>query len=190
MTDVGVTVPLPPRVERWLDVSTRRAVTVLVAIGLVAVAALLVLVYGLDGGADGSSSALPLVNAGLNAGATVFLVQGWRMVRARRLVAHRNAMLAALACSTVFLVGYLVHHTLHGDSPFGADGPVAAVYYVLLASHVVLSTLGLPAILVTVWASVSGRFDLHTRVARITLPAWLYVSVTGVAVALMLRFLG
>ncbi|MEO1065246.1 MAG: DUF420 domain-containing protein [Actinomycetota bacterium] len=188
MTDVRVPVPEP--VRRALDVPVRRAAGVIGLASAVAIALLLWLVIGVDAGGESSSRTMPLVNAALNLGATAFLVRGWRHVRAGRLVEHRDAMLGALACSGLFLVGYLVHHTLHGDTAFGADGWLRGVYLALLGSHVLLSIVGLPAVLATAWSATTGRFTLHRRTASATLPVWLYVSATGAAVALMLRFLG
>ncbi|MCB0996434.1 MAG: DUF420 domain-containing protein [Acidimicrobiales bacterium] len=190
MADVSVRVPMPAGVARRLDMPVRRALPIIIALSGAVIAGLMWLVYGVEGGGDGSRSALPLVNAALNATAAVCLFAGWRFVRAGRLVAHRNAMLAGVGASGLFLTGYVLHHALHGDTPFGAHGALAWSYGALLAVHVVLSTLGLPAILTTLWASMSGRVDTHCRIARVTLPVWLTVSVTGVAVALLLRYAG
>lgn len=186
MTDVQV--PVPEGLRRAIDHEPRRVVPVVVAISLAAAGLLIFLVTAVDLGGESSSGWWPLLNAALNAAAAVALIQGWRHVRAGRLVEHRNAMLTALGCSTLFLVGYLVHHTLHGDTPFGGHGTVRTVYLVLLASHVVLSTLGLPFVITTAWSATTARFGLHRRIARWTLPVWLYVSATGVAVALLLTF--
>lgn len=190
VTETQVRLPLPAGVSRRLDVPTRRALPAIAAVSAVVLAGLFWLVYGVQGTNEGASSALPLVNASLNATAAVCLVAGWRYVRAGRIVAHRNAMMAGVGASGLFLAGYVVHHAIHGDTPFGASGVLAWVYGVLLSVHVVLSTLGLPAILTTLWASATGRVSTHRRIARVTLPVWLVVSVTGVAVALMLRFVG
>ena len=188
MTDVRVPVPEP--VRQVLDVPPRRAAGVIGLGSLAAVAALLWLVTGVDAGGSSSSSTMPLVNAALNLGAAAFLVRGWRHIRAGRLTAHRDAMFAALAYSALFLVGYLLHHTLHGDAVFGADGWLRTAYLVVLVSHVLLSIVALPAVLTTAWSAASGRFGTHRRLARLTLPLWLYVSATGASVALAVRFLG
>lgn len=177
---------LPEPVRRVVDVSPRRAATVIVLASAAAVLFLVWLVVGVDAGGESTSTSMPLINAGLNLAAASFLVAGWRRVREGRIEAHRDAMIGALACSAVFLVGYIVHHMLHGDAVFGADGWIRGVYLVLLAGHVVLSVLGLPFVLSTAWSAVTGRVDLHRRIARVTLPVWLYVSVSGVGVAVLL----
>lgn len=188
MSDVHV--PLPAPVRRVADVPPRQAAVGIGVASVGVVALLLWLVTSVDVGEESSSAWMPLVNATLNAAAATFLVLGWRHVRAGRIDEHRRAMLTALGCSAAFLVGYLTHHVLHGDTPFGSDGAIRTVYLALLAVHVILSTLGLPFVLATAWSATVGRTELHRRVARRTLPVWLTVSVTGVAVALLLRFVG
>lgn len=182
----GTRVDLPASVRRAVDVSPRRAATVIVLASTVAVLFLVWLVVGVDAGGESSSVSMPLINAGLNLAAATFLVKGWRHVRAGRLDAHRDSMLGALACSAIFLIGYVTHHALHGDAVFAGTGGVRAVYLVLLAGHVVLSVLGLPFVLSTAWSATTERVDLHRRLARLTLPVWLYVSASGVGVAMML----
>ena len=96
-------------------------------------------------------------------------------------------MATAFVFSTLFLFSYILHHALHGDTHFGGQGAVRGIYLALLASHVFLSLVALPMVLTTFFFSLSGRFAAHKRLARYTFPIWLYVSVTGVVVYLMLR---
>ena len=131
-------------------------------------------------------SALPTVNAVLNGLATVCLVTGWTFVRRGRTTAHRNSMIAALACSALFLVSYVVYHAQAGSRPFQGTGPVRVVYFVVLVSHVILAAAIVPLVLLTVGRALRGKFSSHRAIARWTLPLWLYVSVTGVVVYLML----
>jgi putative membrane protein len=98
-------------------------------------------------------------------------------------------MLAALGFSVLFLVGYITHHALHGDTKFVGEGPIRGTYLVILASHVLLSVVALPMVLTTFFFSLSGQLERHRRLARFTLPIWLYVSVTGVVVFVMLKTL-
>ena len=129
---------------------------------------------------------LPAVNASLNATGTVFLVTGYIMIRRRRIGAHRACMLTAFACSSVFLTSYLVYHYYAGSTPFPGTGWVRPVYFFILITHIVLAALVPPLAAVTLWRAWKERFEDHARLARWTLPIWLYVSVTGVVVYLML----
>jgi len=129
---------------------------------------------------------LPTVNAALNASATLLLLLGWRLIRARRVGAHRRAMLAALGCSALFLVSYLVYHFEAGSVRFPGTGAARSVYLAILASHTLLAAALPVLVAVTVSRALARRFDRHRRIARVTLPVWLYVSVTGVVVYWML----
>ena len=128
---------------------------------------------------------LPLVNAVLNALATIALVTGFHEIRERRILHHRASMSFAFLFSSIFLVSYLVNFTLHGETHFDRLNRWWPFYWKLLASHIVLSTVALPLILITFFLSLTGRFPAHRRLARWTFPIWLYVSVTGVVVYLM-----
>ena len=103
---------------------------------------------------------------------------------------HRNLMIAAVTSSALFFVGYLVYHYAHGDTRYPGTGPMRGVYLAVLASHVVLSIALVPMLLVTLFRAYKGTFDRHVKLARVTLPIWLYVSVTGIAVFWMLRAAG
>jgi putative membrane protein len=128
---------------------------------------------------------LPLVNAVLNLLATIALVTGLREILHRRIHHHRASMSFAFFFSSIFLVSYLVNFTLHGETRFNRFNPWWPFYWKLLASHIVLSTIALPLILITFFLSLTGRFPAHKKLARWTFPIWLYVSVTGVIVYLM-----
>ena len=129
---------------------------------------------------------LPLVNATLNAIATAFLVAGWRFVRRGDKASHRVCMLAALACSALFLTSYLVYHANVGSRPYTGTGLLRSIYFFVLVTHVVLAAAIVPLVIVTVTRALRGRFAAHRAIARWTLPLWLYVSVTGVVVYVML----
>jgi uncharacterized membrane protein YozB (DUF420 family) len=133
-----------------------------------------------------SVSDLPALNAALNAVATVFLVAGYAFIRARRIAAHRASMLAAVTASALFLVSYLVYHANAGSKPFEGTGPVRAVYFFILITHIVLAAAIVPMVLVTLARALKKRWDRHAAIARRTFPIWLYVSVTGVIIYLML----
>ena len=135
---------------------------------------------------DFSIASLPLVNATLNGIATVLLVTGYVFIRRGQRDAHRRAMLAAFSTSVLFLISYVVYHAQAGSRPFTGQGPIRTVYFTILISHIVLAALTPLLAGLTLWRGLQGRFDRHVRLARWTLPIWLYVSVTGIAVYWML----
>ena len=129
---------------------------------------------------------LPALNAALNAIAATLLVIGYALIRRRRILAHRRVMLAAFTTSALFLASYLVYHANIGSRPFPGQGPIRLVYFAILITHVILAAAILPMALITLSHALRARFDRHVPIARWTLPIWLYVSVTGVIVYLML----
>jgi uncharacterized membrane protein YozB (DUF420 family) len=133
-----------------------------------------------------SVSDLPAVNASLNACSGILLVIGYVLIRARRIEQHRNVMLAAFAVSTLFLFCYVVYHLQVGSVPFTRQGLVRPVYFTILITHVVLAASVPPLALITLSRGLGARYDKHRRIARWTLPIWLYVSVTGVLVYVLL----
>ena len=129
---------------------------------------------------------LPTVNATLNALASLLLCTGYVCVRRRRIAAHRALMLAAFSTSTLFLVSYLVYHASAGSRRFEGTGWVRMAYFAVLVTHVVLAAAMVPPVLMTLARALRGRFAAHAHLARRTLPVWLYVSITGVVIYLML----
>ncbi len=129
---------------------------------------------------------LPAVNAGLNSISALLLVIGYRFVRQRRLEAHKRAMLAAFAVSTLFLASYLVYHFNVGSVKFLKTGPIRTVYFTILITHTILAAAVAPMALVTLYRAWTNQLEKHRKLARMTLPIWLYVSLTGVVVYLML----
>lgn len=129
---------------------------------------------------------LPAVNATLNTVAALLLVVGYTLIRRGRRDAHRNAMLAALVSSVLFLTSYLIYHAHVGSKRFPGAGAVRTAYLLLLASHTVLAAAVPVLAIITVVLAFRGRFAAHRRIARWTFPIWLYVSVTGVMVYWML----
>ena len=131
-------------------------------------------------------TALPTVNATLNALSGALLLTGYILIRRRQINAHRNAMLGAFASSTLFLISYLVYHAEVGSRPFAGQGAIRYVYFAVLISHVVLAAVILPMAITTLSRGLRGRYEAHKRIAKWTFPTWMYVSVTGVIVYLML----
>ena len=129
---------------------------------------------------------LPALNASLNALASVFLVVGYILIRSGRRDAHKRCMLLALTTSALFLTSYVIYHANAGSVPFRGVGAIRVVYFVVLIPHVILAATILPLALLTAARGLRGDYGRHVRIARWTLPLWLYVSVTGVIVYLML----
>jgi putative membrane protein len=129
---------------------------------------------------------LPHVNAVLNSISTVLLIVGFALIRAGKRETHRKVMIAALIVSSVFLVCYLVYHFTAPVFVYRGPDWSRPVYYVLLISHVVLATLVTPMVAVTAWRALHGNFQRHRAIARWTLPIWLYVTVTGVVIYVIL----
>ena len=128
----------------------------------------------------------PAVNAALNFTSACCLTFGYLSIRAGRRDAHKRWMLGAFSCSVVFLLSYLAYHFQVGSVKFGGEGLVRAVYLGILLTHTVLAAAAAPLALATLSRALRGRFELHRKIARITFPIWIYVSITGVIVYLML----
>lgn len=131
-------------------------------------------------------SYLPHLNACLNGTSAVLLVSGYTFIRARNVAAHRACQVAALVVSTLFLVSYLVYHYHHGTTRFQGTGLARPIYFTILISHTILAVVIVPLVVLTFYRALRRDFMRHRRIARIALPLWLYVSITGVIVYLML----
>ena len=131
-------------------------------------------------------SDLPALNATLNGLAAIFLTAGYVQIRRGRRDVHKRCMLAALVTSALFLVSYVIYHLNVGSRPFPGQGVIRVIYFAILITHVVLAATTLPLALVTAARGLKGQYSRHVRIARWTLPIWLYVSVTGVVIYLML----
>ncbi len=125
---------------------------------------------------------LPALNATLNAASAILLAAGYLLIRRRRVAEHKRCMLSAFSASTVFLVSYLTLRYFAGMTRFTGQGWIRPVYFTILISHTILAVAIVPLALVTLSRGLAGRYDRHVRIARWTLPLWLYVSATGVLV--------
>ena len=170
------------------QINPRPVVGTIIVVSGLAVSFLLWLLYVHHASADfaGRWMFLPALNAVLNGLCAITLCVGLYFIKHRNREAHRTSMLLAFAFSSAFLVSYIVNHALHGDTIFPGHGAVRTLYLSILASHIILSIVALPMVLTTFFFSLTGRFAMHRRIARFTFPIWLYVSVTGVIVYLML----
>lgn len=134
-------------------------------------------------------SYFPSIDAALNATSAVLLGTGYVCIRRRKIAAHRACMLSAVASSSLFLVCYLWYHAHHGVTRFRGIGAVRSFYFALLGSHTVLAALIVPLVIITLARALGRKFAKHKKIARWTLPIWLYVSITGVLVYWMLYHL-
>ncbi len=131
-------------------------------------------------------SYLPHLNAFLNSTSALLLTAGYLFIRSGRVRAHRNCQVSAFITSVVFLVSYVTYHYYHGETRFPGRGIVRPFYFTILITHVFLAIVIVPLVLITLYRAARGDFARHRRIARVTLPLWLYVSVTGVIVYMML----
>lgn len=137
----------------------------------------------------------PHLNAALNATSCVLLIFGLVSILSKRVSLHRKFMLGASSISAIFLVCYVAHHLIRtsiyglGPTRFTGEGLARPVYFTILTSHTILAALVAPFVILTLWRALKGRFDAHKRIARLVYPVWLYVSLTGVIVYVMLYHL-
>ena len=169
----------------------RLALPAIAGISVAVVAAVGILLLGRSPeSAGGEVSALPGFNALLNGASAVLLASGYAFVRTGKIQAHRACMLGAFGVSVLFLVSYVTYHYSFGSRPFPGQGWIRWVYFPLLISHIVLAAGIVPLALVTIYRALRGEVARHRRLARWTLPVWLYVSVTGVMVYWLLYRVG
>jgi putative membrane protein len=181
MTTVAQTQKRPP--------AATAGVVAILAVSLAATLFLFWLIYVHPAADQGGTrmAFLPALNALLNGASATALLIGFLFIRSRKITAHRRSMMTAFGFSTLFLIGYIAHHALHGDVRYPVHAAYRGIYLPILASHIVLSALALPMILITFFFSLTGRFPQHRKLAHWTFPIWLYVSVTGVITYVMLR---
>jgi len=129
---------------------------------------------------------LPALNACLNSISTILLGAGYYFIRRREIARHKMSMIAAFVCSILFLTSYLIYHYHVGSIPFTGQGWIRPVYFTILITHIILAAAIVPLALITLYRAWRGQFDRHKRIARWTWPLWMYVSVTGVVIYVML----
>ena len=171
------------------EINPLKAFGVIVLISSLAIAFLIWLIY-YKGGSDYSSSlisGLPVLNALLNSTSAILLLFGYKAIRNGKYLRHMRFNLTAFVTSGLFLISYVIYHNFHGSTPFTGEGWIRPVYFFILVSHIILSALVLPMILTSFYLAFSGKIKMHRKVSKVTLPVWLYVSVTGVLVFIILR---
>jgi putative membrane protein len=189
MSRAGVDGVRDVQIDALRSLGTRQAIGVIVGISIAIVLFLFWLLY-FRGGPKQSSSVilqLPALNAILNALTSVFLILAYRAVRRRQYVKHMRLIFSAVATSALFFASYVVYHYYHGDTHFLGQGVIRPIYFFILISHITLSAIAVPLILTSLYLALSGKLATHRRVSRITLPVWLYVSITGPLIYLMLK---
>lgn len=171
------------------EINFAKALGVIILISSLALAFLVWLIY-YKGGSDYSSNlitSLPALNALLNATSATLLLLAYKAVRNRQYVRHMRLNLTAFVTSSLFLISYVVYHNFHGSTHFSGQGIIKPIYFFILISHIILSALVVPMILTSFYLAFSGRIKTHRKVSKITLPVWLYVSITGVLIFVLLK---
>ena len=183
---------LPTSVRALEGIDARKALGLILAVSAAALLFLVWLIYFKAPAATEVAwvTNLSAVNAALNSLSTVFLLLGFREIRARNFAKHMRFMISAFVTSALFLVSYIVYHHFVGDTPFTGQGFIRSVYFFILISHIVLSIFVVPLVLSSFLFAFSGKFITHRKVSKWTFPIWLYVSVTGVMVFFMLKIFG
>ena len=176
-------------VTRTVPQSSKSAIAGIIALSLAATLFLFWLIYVHTAPQAYATRMLflPSIDALTNGLAAISLIVGYFFITRRNIKAHRRSMITAFVFSSIFLVCYIVNHALHGDTLYQGHGALRTVYFSILISHIMLCIVALPMVLITFFFSLSGRFPQHKKIARFTLPIWLYVSVTGVVVFAMLH---
>ncbi|MBC8257613.1 MAG: DUF420 domain-containing protein [SAR324 cluster bacterium] len=172
--------------------SNKTAISSILVISAVILLLLLWLIYLREPTSAGDTidlSFLPALNAVLNSLSAISLILGYIAIRKEQKTRHLKMMISALTFSFLFLISYLTYHAFHGDTLFQGEGWIRNVYFFILISHILLSVVVLPLVLTTVYFAATGNFKRHPKIARITFPLWLYVSVTGVLIYLLLNHL-
>ncbi|MDA9782862.1 DUF420 domain-containing protein [Vicingaceae bacterium] len=164
--------------------STKRLIIVLSIVVPVLVAILYLLPKNFSVGEE--VYYLPMLNAFLNGTTSILLVAGFIAIKNGNKQIHKRIMLSALVLSVLFLLSYVTYHALTESTPFGGEGTIKVIYLVILLTHIVLAIAIVPLVLITFSRALTAKFDKHRKIARITLPLWLYVTVTGVVVYLMI----
>lgn len=183
---------LPDSVRFLEGIDARKALSVIIGVSIVALLFLIWLIYI----KDPAPAEIPWVknlsalNAAFNSLSTVFLVLGFREIKRRDFAKHMKFMISAFVTSSLFLVSYVIYHHFVGDTKFMGEGLIRPVYFFILITHIVLSAFVVPLVLSSFYFAFSGKFTTHRKVSRWTFPIWLYVSVTGVLVFVLLKYFG
>lgn len=176
-------------VEFLKNLSVPKALGMILLVSVLAFLFLIWLIYFRETADDTAAwvANLPALNAALNSVSAILIVAGFIAIRKKKYIMHMKLMLTAFITSSLFLISYLVYHNFVGHVPFPGQGTVRTVYFTILISHIILSAFVVPLVLTSYYFAFSGKFKTHRKVSMWTLPIWLYVSVTGVVIFLMLN---
>ena len=183
---------IPESLKLLQDINTKKAISVIIGVSVVALLFLVWLIYF----KAPSEVEMPWIknlsalNATFNTLSTMFLLLGFREIKRRNFAKHMNFMISAFVTSSLFLVSYIIYHHFVGDTLFGGQGIIRPIYFFILISHIILSAFVVPLVLTSFFFAFSGKFETHRKVSKWTFPIWLYVSVTGVLVFLLLKIFG
>ncbi len=171
--------------------NTKPLVSLIILISIVILGYLFHLIYFAEHIASDNKyiALLPYLNASLNSLSAIFVIIGVRAIRRNKKVFHIKMMLTATAFSGLFLISYIIYHKFHGDTKFLATGWIRPTYFFILISHIILSVALVPLLLYTISLGFLGKFETHKKIAKITYPIWLYVSITGVVIVAMIKLL-
>ena len=185
-------VNIPDQAKILQQVSAKTAFQIIVGVSVAALLFLVWLIYWNEGSSTNYSWVpyLPAFNASFNSLSTLFLLFGLNEIRKRNFSRHMKFMTAAYISSTLFLVSYVIYHHFQGDTKFLSEGIVRYVYFFILITHIALSAFVVPLVLSSFYLALTGKFQRHRKVSRWTFPIWLYVSITGVVIFFMLKFIG
>ena len=179
--------------NQYQAVDDSTAFSIIGILSAVVLAFLVWLIYFKTGadltGEIGWVNSLPALNALLNSLTSIFLITGFVFIKKNKIQWHKILMFAATITSALFLISYITYHHFHGDTKFVAEGSIRSLYFGILISHILLSAVQVPLILSTLYLALTKKYVKHKRIARITFPIWLYVSVTGIIIFLFLKFL-
>jgi len=178
----------PFTIDLLKEISLAKALGVILSISAVAFGFLVWLIY-FKGGSNYNSSlieSLPALNALLNGTSAVLLLFAYQSIRQRKFSRHMKFNLTAFFTSSLFLISYVIYHNFHGSTHFPGHGLIKYIYFTILISHIILAALVVPMILTSFYLAFSGKLKTHRKVSKFTLPVWLYVSVTGVLIYLIL----
>jgi len=185
-------VNIPNQAKILEQVSAKTAFQVIVGVSLAALLFLVWLIYWKEGAANSYSWVpyLPALNAAFNSLSTIFLLLGLNEIRKRNFSRHMKFMTSAFIASAMFLTSYVIYHHFQGDTKFLTEGIIQYVYFFILITHIALSAFVVPLVLTSFYLALTGKFQKHRKVSRWTFPIWLYVSITGVVIFFMLKFVG
>jgi len=171
----------------------RLALSFILALSAIAILFLTKIIY-FNNGSDSIQNEwvtyLPFLNALLNSLSALCLISGRIAIAKKKQILHIKMMISAFIFSTLFLISYIVYHYIHGDTPFTGQGMIRPIYFIILISHILLSIAALPLVLYTFFLAINKQFDKHKSIARWTFPIWLYVSITGVIIFVLLKTCG